>query len=318
MKLSRHGAIGAAAGAGAYAVLATPAIAAGMPVVIASVTNDTCTPALYALKAGLFERAGLDATFQGMSSGAAASAAVAGGSAQFGLSSLGTLIVAHAHGIPFQLVAPGSVVTSDVPYAEAVVRSDSTVRSGRDLAGKVFAVPALGDQNQVAAMAWIDKTGGDARSVRFIELSSAATVPALVEGRVDAAQLGTPILAIALASGKVRKLASIFDAIVPRFANVAWFATTSYIDANGDTVRRFAEVIRAASAYANGHHAETLPLIAQYTKIDAATLAGMARVAFAERLDPRDIQPLVDACARYGVIERRFDASDLIGRPRAS
>jgi len=60
-----------------------------------------------------------------------------------------------------------------------------------------------------------------------------------------------------------------------------------------------------------------LPLIAQYTKLDPAALAGMARIAFAERLDPRDIQPLIDACARYGVVDRRFDANELIGRPRA-
>ena len=294
--------------------LAGAAAAADTPITIASVTNDTCTPALYALKAGLFTRAGLDVTFQGMSSGAAASAAVAGGAAQFGLSSLGTLIVAHAHGIPFVLVAPGGLVTSDVPYAEAVVRSDSPVRTGRDLGGKVFAVPALGDQNQVAAEAWIDKTGGDSRSVKFIELSAAATVPALLEGRVDAAQLGTPALAIALYSGKVRVLASIFDAIAPRFANVAWFSTAAYVAANTETVRRFADAIRTASAYANTHHAETLPLIAQYTKVDPAVLAGMTRIRFAERLDRRDIQPLIDACARYGVIERRFDANDLIGR----
>lgn len=300
-------------GAAASALTSRPA-AADTPITIASVTNDTCTPALYALKAGLFTRAGLDVTFQGMSSGAAASAAVAGGAAQFGLSSVGTLIVAHAHGIPFVLVAPGGLVTSDVPYAEAVVRSDSPIRTGRDLAGRVFAVPALGDQNQVAAEAWIDKTGGDAHAVRFIELSAAATVPALLEGRIDAAQLGTPALAIALNSGKVRVLASIFDAIAPRFANVAWFATTAYVAANPDTVRRFADVIRAASAYANTHHAETLPLIAQYTKVEPAILAGMTRITFAERLDPRDIQPLIDACARYGVIDHRFDANELIRR----
>jgi NitT/TauT family transport system substrate-binding protein len=291
-----------------------PAAAADTPITIASVTNDSCTPALYALKSGLFTRAGLDVTFQGMSSGAAASAAVAGGAAQFGLSSLGTLIVAHAHGIPFVLVAPGGLVTSDVPYAEAVVRSDSTIRTGRDLAGKVFAVPALGDQNQVAAEAWIDKTGGDSHAVKFIELSAAATVPALLDGRIDAAQLGTPALAIALKSGKVRVLASIFDAIAPRFANIAWFATIAYVNANAEIVRRFAEAIRTASAYANTHHAETLPLIAEYTKVEPSVLAGMTRITFAERLDPRDIQPLIDACARYGVIERRFDANELIRR----
>src|SRR5580704_19062751 len=84
---------------------------------IASVTNDTCSAILYAIKLGLFQKAGLNIDFQGMSSGAAASAAVAGGAAQFGQSSLVTLIDAHARGIPFTLIAPSGIITRGSGYA---------------------------------------------------------------------------------------------------------------------------------------------------------------------------------------------------------
>ena len=37
----------------------------------------------------------------------------------------------------------------------------------------------------------------------------------------------------------------------------------------------------------------------------------MARVGYAERITPSQIQPLIDASARYGTIKASFPASDL-------
>src|SRR5579863_7983343 len=68
---------------------------------IAAPANDTATSAIYAVKAGLFKRAGLSVEITPMASGAAVAAAVAGGAVQFGNSSLVTLIEAHAKHLPF-------------------------------------------------------------------------------------------------------------------------------------------------------------------------------------------------------------------------
>jgi hypothetical protein len=38
----------------------------------------------------------------------------------------------------------------------------------------------------------------------------------------------------------------------------------------------------------------------------------MARVEFAETLDPHDIQPLIDAAAKYKAIDRAFPAQEMI------
>ena len=103
-----------------------------------------------------------------------------------------------------------------------------------------------------------------------------------------------------------------FDAIAKRFANVAWFTTQDYAAKNPEIVRRFAAVMRDASLYSNAHHAETLNLIAGFTGVDEGTLHRMPRVGFAEYLSASDIQPLVNVAAKYGVIDRPFDAQELI------
>jgi NitT/TauT family transport system substrate-binding protein len=289
---------------------------------VASVSNDTCSAILYAMKLGLFAKAGLNVDFQAMSSGAAASAAVAGGAAQFGLSSLVTLIDAHSRGVSFTLVAGGGLITSDSLYAAALVRKDSPMKTGADLNGKTFAVPAIKDLNQIAAMAWADQNGGDSRTVKFIELSASATIPAIEDGRVDAGNVGTPALTIALEGGKTRVFAKIFDAIGKRFENVGWFTTTDYVKANPDIVTRFAGVMRQANVLANGHHAETAALLAEYFKGDPQLYARMARVEFPEYLDARDIQPLIEVAAKYKAIDRSFPAQELISplalKPRKS
>ena len=282
------------------------------PIKVVTVDNDTESAILIGIKEGLFRKAGLDIDLTAMNSGAAAAAAVAGGAAQIGQSSLVTLINAHARGIPFALVAAGGLITSDVPYAAALVRKDSPIKTGRDLNGKIFAVPALQDLNTIAAMLWIDQNGGDSKTVKFVELPAVATVTAIEEGRVDAGQVGTPVLTAALDDGKTRILAQIFDAFGSRFENAAWFATTDYAKANPDVVVRFATAMRQASVLANTHRAETLTLIADFRHLDPQTLAHMARIEFAEYLDPRDIQPLIDAAAKYKAIAAPFPAQDMI------
>ena len=279
---------------------------------VASISNDTCSAILYGMKLGLFQKAGFTVDFSPMNSGAAAAAAVAGGAAEFGQSSMGTLVDAHARNIPFTLIAAGSLVTSDNIYAATLVRKDSPLKTGADLNGKTFAVSAIKDQNQLAAMAWADQHGGDSKTIKFIELPAPATIPAIEDGRVDAGNVGTPTLTIALDAGKTRILANIFDAIGKRFANAGWFTTTDYAKANPEIVTRFASVMRQANVAANAHHAETAALLAEYFKGDPKVYARMTRVQFAEYLDARDIQPLIDVAAKYKSIDHAFPAQEMI------
>jgi ABC-type nitrate/sulfonate/bicarbonate transport system substrate-binding protein len=173
-------------------------------------------------------------------------------------------------------------------------------------------LPALNDLNQIAAMAWVDLNGGDSHKVKFIELSAPATIAAIEDGRVDSGNVGTPALTVALEAGKTRVFAKIFDAIGKRFENVGWFTTTDYAKANPDIVTRFAGVMRQANVLANAHHAETAALLADYSKGDPKLYARMARVEFAEYLDPRDIQPLIEVAAKYKAIDHAFPAQEMI------
>lgn len=279
---------------------------------IAAPANDTATSALYAVKAGLCKRAGLDVEITAMNSGAAVASAVAGGAIAMGNSSLVTLIEAHAKGLPFTLVATSGMIETNVPYAAMVVRKDAPFRAARDLNGKTLASPALKDLNAVSMMDWIDQNGGDSSTVRFIELAPAPCLQAIVDGRVDAAILGTPILTQGLETGGIRVFAKAFDAVAKRFVHIAWFTTTDYAEKNRDLVGRFARVMHDSAVYCNAHQSATVEMIAEFAKLDPKVVGRMARVTFAEYLTPAEIQPLVNVAAKYKVIDRAFDAAELI------
>ncbi len=305
-------------------VLAAGAATFGFPSVVRSQTlttvrvglalEDDATPMLYGVQSGLFKKVGLDIQLQPVNSGAAAAAAVAGGALDIGKSSMISLISAHVRSVPFSLVAPSGLYTSTAPVAALVIPKNSSIKTGADFTGKTVSASSLKDLIAVATQAWIDTHGGNASGVKILELPSSAVPAALDQGTIDAATIVDPALAEALDGGKVKLLGYSFDGIAKRFLIASFFATNDYIAKNGDLLRRFNGVVREAIVYTNNHHAQTLELIASWSKIPTATLTRMTRSTSATALLAAEIQPLIEAAAKYKVIDKSFPAQELIAK----
>jgi len=282
---------------------------------VAANPDEDCIACLYAQESGIFRRLGLDVTMSPSTSGSAVAAAVAGGTIDIGKSSLIGLITAHARGVPLILIAPAAEYSSGAPNTGTIVRADSTIRTARDLSGKTVAVPSLKGQQQIATMTWIDRSGGDSSSVRFLELPQSQDLAALDAGRVHAATVTDPLFAQALATKRARLLAYTTSAVSKHFLVAAYFCTIDFARKNPDVVTHFARGIADGARYANAHHAETIPLIAKFTSIEPDVIASMNRVVCGITLDPRLIQPNIDAAARYKTIPARFEAREMIYAP---
>jgi NitT/TauT family transport system substrate-binding protein len=105
-----------------------------------------------------------------------------------------------------------------------------------------------------------------------------------------------------------------FTAISPDFLIGAWFTSTSWAQAHPDLVKRFQAVMRETAAWANAHPAQSAQILAKYTKISPALLRTMARASYSPDVDPRQIQPVIDAAAKYGIIDGGFPAASMIYR----
>ncbi len=316
MELTRRAAlsaIGCALAVGARAEAQTPS---GVTVLrLSSSPADDTMPVLYAQQSGALRRAGLDVQLTRATSGAAVAAAVSGASVDIGKSSVVSIVTAHAKGIPFVWIAPGSMYNPAIPDGALIVAADSPIKTARDLNGKIVAVPALGDLNTTAARAWVDQNCGDSKTLQFVEIPVASQLAALNAGRIAAGGIINPFFADAIASGTARMLAPFYSAIAPRFMLSGWFTTTDFAQSHREAIANFQRLVAAMAVYTNAHHAETAPLLATWSGITLDQAQKFPRMTNGTRIAAEDIQPVIDLLARYGVIPNRFDAHEMIVEP---
>jgi NitT/TauT family transport system substrate-binding protein len=311
--LSRRAALGI--GAAALAAGAAPAFAQAAPLRIAAIPIESNAEVFYAQELGTFAKAGIAAEIQMIQNGSAIASAVASNAVDVGYASLVVVAIAHKKNIPFVAIAPTVAYTAKAPTAALFVATNSPIRTAKDLAGKVLAVAGLGTIVEYAARAWLDKNGGDAGAVKFIEFAYSAMPAALAAGRIDAALLNEPFLT--LGKQNARLLAYPYDAIGKEFLTGVWFTTAPWAKDHPALVARFAGVIRETAVWANKNQAQTTGILAKYAKMDPAVVAAMTRSHFAERLTPALMQPAIDTAAKYNSFAS-FPAGELLLESSAS
>jgi NitT/TauT family transport system substrate-binding protein len=258
---------------------------------------------------GFFKRAGLDARVSAMPSAGAIVAAAMGGSLDIVPTNCVTMAQAYSKGLPLYFVAPGAVYSSREPTTELAVAVDSPFRTPKDLNGKRVAVLSLGGFLQIAVQNWLDQNGGDSKSVTFLELPSPEIVPALQSKRVDAAGLPEPFLTGA--RDQVRFVAAPYSSVGKSLLLTAWVANRSWVDANPAAVQKFIVGMRSAADWANKNRKASAAILAKYTRVPLEIIESMRRDPFALRPDTATIQPIIDVCAKYNLIPRRFGAAEL-------
>jgi len=282
------------------------------PVHVLSVPTDGVKSILYAQKAGLFRKRGIDADIVSTGSGAAIFAAVIGGGADVGSGSLFPVFAAYGRGLPLRIIAPASYYSSDHADSLLLVRKDSPIQTARDLNGKILGVDAVKDVYSVATQAWVDQHGGDGQSLKPVELKPTEQLEALDTGRIDAAVFKTPFLTVALDTGKFRLLGKPLDAIAPHFLLSCWVATADYIAKNPEIVSGFVAALTEAARYTNAHQAATVDMVAAFTGEEPVQVARSIRSITAESVTLADLQLPLDFALKNGIVTQRFDLSGLL------
>lgn len=278
---------------------------------IGTSATEVAAQVYYAQDLGLFAKAGIDAEIEAMQNTGFTSAAVSSGAIDVGHATVETLADAHRRHVPLVVIAAGAEYVSPATrgIAAILVPLGSSVRQAKDLNGKSVAVVNLG---AIAPRAWVDRNGGDASTLRLVEMPFAAMPTALAAGRVDAAFVAEPFLDSAEKSARI--LAYAYDGIGKEFLLGVWFSAPGWAAAHGDLVRRFAAVMRETAVWANANPAQSGTLLAKDLKMDPAVVAKMTRVRYAETLTAALMQPAIDASARYGGYAP-FPAQELLFAP---
>ena len=266
-------------------------------------------------RTAFFSKAGLDVEIDQNASTPALTAAVLAGTYDIAYNTVATLATAHSKGLPFVLIAPGIASSTQHFGGAIVVGVNSTVKTGKDLNGKTLGTAGLNTIAEYLPRAWIDKTGGDSSTVKFIEMPFPVTPDAIGSGRVDGAYLAEPFVTIAEKKGLGKILTQGDDAISPNeTVSTGWFTTTTWAHAHPDLVAKFQRAMGDAALWANANHDKVVPLLVKDLHADPVLVGQARRPYYPERLTVSQIQPWVDVTAHYAKFPT-FKADDLMYVP---
>ena len=110
----------------------------------------------------------------------------------------------------------------------------------------------------------------------------------------------------------MRSVANIHAAVAPRYLLAMWFSSTTWVERNRSAAERFARGIADAVAYVNAHPAETVDDAVAATGLDRGLVLRMKRFPQVPNVLASDLQPVIDAAARYKMIDRPYPASEII------
>jgi NitT/TauT family transport system substrate-binding protein len=272
---------------------------------IAGASTEGLCEAYYAEELGFFKRSGLNADVRVLPTAAPIAPAVASGDLHIGAGNALQVATAHAHNIPFVIIATAEVHDKRFQNSAVVVAKNSPITSPRDLGGKSVAVSTLNGLEALAAIALIDQAGGDVSTVKFVEMGPLLVTDAIVTGRVDAGVLPEPMLSAA--KDRTRSIGSGDDAIGAHTVQTVWYALRPWLEANKDAARRFAAAIYASGDWATANPEKAAVVLHKYILINEPRAYGR----FSTKQDPAGMQVVFDAGAKYKFLPQ-VNASDFV------
>jgi NitT/TauT family transport system substrate-binding protein len=306
MRLSRATWVRSAALAFGAALYSRPVRAQPLTVRVGAAANEASGPIFYAKDLGFFDKGGLNVEIVMLANGAAIAAGMAGGSLEIGASNPITFLNARRRGLPYTVIAPGILYESRDPYAMLVVAATSPLRVAKDFNDKVIAGSSLGGLDELSIRSWLDQNGGDSTTVKIVELSPAAMVDALEQGRIAAAILPEPLLSAA--GTRIRKAGAAYDAIAKTMLISIWFTSYTWAQQHNAEERKFRDAMFQSHAWAAANREKAAEILEKWTKIHVARV----RTTGATRLDAGQIQPICDAALKYKIIDAPANAKDWI------
>ncbi len=288
-----------------------PAAAADLtPLALGTMPTDGSAQAFYGIEKSFFRDQGFDVKLQILNNTATLASAVASGSLEIGFGSVIPLAQAHLRGLEFRVIAPATIYNGSAPTNVIMVANGSPYKSGKDLNGQTVAVNGLRDLTQYEMQGWLEKTGGDLKSIKLIEVPFSEMATALQAGRVAAAILAEPFTTVASSVAHTVGIAS--DVVAHRFMVTGWFAEAGWLQKNPDSAKRLQAALIQTAKYGNANHEATEAILAKYTKISPDVASKMVRSVYGDsKPDPALIQPVLDLATHFGAFPP-INANDLI------
>lgn len=266
-------------------------------------------------EAGLFAEHGFDVEVIPTQGGAQAIPAMLSGDIDFTLGQPFSAMRADIQNLGVVIVGNMSDTFLEGDDIVSVVASaDSGVSSAEQLAGKRVGVNSIGSALDVTVMRAVDDAGGDSSTIEFVEVAMPDAQAQLDAGNIDAAVLGDPFTAIAVASGGSIVL-SPFQETIPGLSIQVVMAPTALAEDDPEVVSGFAAAMREALVWSGDNDDLVQEALVENLDVTAEVAATLRLSDFNSEVSRDDLQALAQMAVDYGVFERLPDFDRLIRIP---
>jgi len=225
---------------------------------------------------GIFEENNLNVSLETITSGPDSIPLLLSGDLTFTSIDVPTAINAYKENLGVVVVGAMMVgVDVDRGYVGVVAPEGSGIEGWADLEGKKVGVNALGSTPVALISASMEAEGADPSKVQWVQIAQPETIPALLAGQLDAANLAQPLLTAAEAEGFVQ-IGNPEQLTVPNVPTFVYVTTQAFADANPEVVKAFQEALQASGARANSDHALVIETAKTSTTVDPAVLESVS------------------------------------------
>jgi len=252
----------------AAVVLSSSAASAGdaLKVTIGQRGNWDSAVVHLGVKAGIFQKHGLDVESIYTSGSGETLQPVIAGSVDLGIA-VGTLgaITAYAKGAPIRIVGAQATGAADYWYAKAT----SPIRSLKDTDGKTIAFSTNGSSTHSVVLAFIKEFGLAAKPTPTGNPSS--TLTAVMTDQVDVGWASPPFGLREMNEGKIRLIARATDASLVRGRTIRVVVSNAQALAQrADAISRFMQVYRESIDYMYGDDPRVIKDYAEFVGVPEA------------------------------------------------
>ncbi len=311
---------GAAAGGSLLVVCAPPAATAPSP---SATTAPTASPTpkpirtlkvgylpltdflgMYAaIEQGYMADEGLKLELQAMAGGATIIPAIVGGSLDLGISNYVSVIVANGQGIKIKALSDSAYGSRASPPFAIIVKKGSPIKTAKDLNGKKVAVNTRNGIVHVGVMEWIERNGGDPKTVQYVELPFPQMPPAITQGQVDAAAPTEPFVTVST-SQDAAVLSYYLTDLRDNCAIAGFISTDDWITKNRDVARAFHRANTKGMDWVAKNEKTAREYAAKYANLDPAIAAKINLAALRSTPLIDAVQFWVDMAKKWGLLDK--------------
>ena len=261
---------------------------------------------------GLFEKHGVDVTFQLATGAGTMAAAVASNSIQASNATVPAMLFAAEQGVELRVIGPIGASAPGFHMAGLVIGGALDLKTAKELEGRTIAVPGLNAFLHILLVKWMHDNGADPGKARFVEITFTQMPDALRAKRIDAATLIDPFLTRALTAGNGKLMSYYTDDLPNGTVPAVWVTSKAFADAKPETVRAFQRGLREGIVYARAHPEIADETLSRYLKLPIEAVRQSTKQPLLDNITPAQIAFWIDLMRAQKLIARPLDSTGLI------